>query len=90
MQAVAILALAAYQPPATLDPEVAALVERLVEEHDGLPLAEAGVEALLTSAGHDLPVGAEGRRRWLPTLVVRLSWSPGRRELIVYLSWPLG
>jgi hypothetical protein len=90
MQAVLILVLAAYQPPATLDPEVAALVERLVEESDGLPLAEAQVQALLESAGHDPPGGGEGRRRWLPSLVVRLSWSPGRHELIVYVSWPLG
>ncbi len=95
MQAVLFLLLAAFQPQAALDPEAAALVERLVEERDGLPLEEGLVEALLESLGHD-PPSREGRRRWLPTLALRLSWSPGRaggagrRELIVLVSWPLG
>ena len=96
MQAVLLLALAVFQPQAALDPEAAALVERLVEERDGLPLAEGRAGALLESFGHDLPREDEGGRRWLPTVVLRFSWSPGRRgasgrrELIVYLSWPLG
>ena len=90
MQVAALLLLTAFQPQAALDPEAAALVERLVEERDGLPLAEGPVAALLEEAGHDLPVREPGPRRWLPTLVVRLSWSPGRREMIVYLSWPVG
>ena len=96
MQAVLLLVLVAFQPQAALDPEAAALVERLVEERDGLPLAEGRAGALLESLGHDLPREDDDRRRWLPTLVLRLSWSPGprgasgRRELIVYLSWPLG
>lgn len=90
MQVAAFLLLAAFQPQASLDPEVAALVERLVEESDGLPLAEGPVAALLEDAGHDLPVEEPGLRRWLPTLVIRLSWSPGRQEMIVYVSWPIG
>jgi len=96
MQAVIVLVLAAFQPQAALDPEAAALVERLVEERDGLPLAEDRARALLEALGFEIPDEDGGPRRWLPTLVLRLSWSPGpggtagRRELIVFVSWPLG
>jgi hypothetical protein len=83
--AVLALLLALWQP--SVDPEVAVLVERLVEAHDGYPLAEAELEDLLDARGCDRPPRAS---RWLPTLVARVSWARGRRELILYLSWPLG
>lgn len=90
MQAVIVLVLATFQPQAALDPEVAELVDRLVEERDGLPLAEGRAAALLEAADHDPPGADERWRRWLPSLVLRLSWSPGRREMIFYVCWPLG
>lgn len=94
------LALASWRLPDGVDPEATALVERIVEQRDGLALAEGRVASLLESLGYDPPRAVPGPTarslRWLPTLVLRFSWSPGRghstgrREVIVCLSWPLG
>jgi hypothetical protein len=68
--------------------EIEVLVDRLVEQRDGPLLAEGIIEALRDEHGLDRPGPVPGR--WLPTLVLRLSWSPGRYEVILCASWPLG
>ena len=98
--AVFSLVLASWSLPDGVDAETADLVDRIVEEQGGVALAEARVASLLESLGHDppgrLPEDARWGRRWLPSLVIRLSWAPdrgrraGRREVVFLLAWPLG
>ena len=72
-----------------IDPEVEDMVDRIVEERGGDALARARVEDLLSEHGLD-PLPRQ-RGRWLPTLVLRVSWSPPRSwSVVLFASWPLG
>jgi hypothetical protein len=93
------LALASWSLPEGVDAGTADLVDRIVEEQGGFGLAEARIASLLESLGHDpaglLPADERRRLRWLPSLVLRVSWAPspgsaaGRREVVLLLAWPL-
>ena len=85
--------------PQDLDPEVLETVEAMVMEADGWPLAESDVLSILEESVIDLQpelAGEPTMRKWLPVLVLRLSWAPGRSrhrsrwEIVAHLAWPIG
>ncbi len=91
----AMMPLSTWEIPRGVDPEVVEMVEAIVDLEGGRALAEPLVTDRLDEAGLD-SASVRWRGRWLPLLVVRISWAPGpgarsgRWEIILFASWPLG